>query len=188
VIRAVDATILIGLSTVRGAFTEPIVREMARKTARPIIFPLSNPTERSEATAEDLIRWTNGRALVATGSPSAPVKFDGKIIPIAQCNNVYIFPALGLGVVASQARRVTDGMFLAAARALAENSPASNSADGASLPALLPALTKLRKVSIEIAFAVGVEAQKAGVAPPMAPERLRDVIISTQWTPHYPEL
>ncbi|HML17820.1 MAG TPA: NAD-dependent malic enzyme, partial [Bryobacteraceae bacterium] len=184
VIRTIDATILIGLSTTRGAFTEPIVREMARKTPRPIILPLSNPTERSEATAEDLIRWTNGQALVATGSPSAPVEFGGRKITVAQCNNVYVFPALGLGVVASRARRVTDGMLLAAARALGQNSPALKRPDGP----LLPALKDLRKISTDIAFAVGLEAQKAGVAPPMAPETLREAILATQWMPHYPEL
>ena len=124
VIGQIDATILIGLSTVGGAFSEPIVREMARKVERPIIFPLSNPTTRSEAKAEDLIRWTDGRALVATGSPFAPVNYGGRTIPIAQCNNVYIFPAMGLGVVASGARRVTEPMMLAAARTLGGNSPA----------------------------------------------------------------
>ncbi|HVR24041.1 MAG TPA: NAD-dependent malic enzyme, partial [Candidatus Polarisedimenticolia bacterium] len=124
VIGQIKATILIGLSTVGGAFTEPIVREMARKVDRPIIFPLSNPTSKSEAKAEDLIRWTDGRALVASGSPFAPVSFKGRKIPIAQCNNVYIFPAMGLAVVASGARRVTEPMMLAAARALGANSPA----------------------------------------------------------------
>src|ERR1700693_5564647 len=124
VLEKIEATILTGLSTVGGAFTEPIVREMARKVERPVIFPLSNPTTRSQASAEDLIRWTGGRALVATGSPYAPVRYEGRTIPIAQCNNVFIFPAVGLGVVASRARRVTDGMILAAARALGEQSPA----------------------------------------------------------------
>src|SRR6202040_1732864 len=124
VIGSVDATILIGLSTVGGAFTEGIVREMARKVERPIIFPLSNPTSKSEATAEDLTRWTDGRALVAAGSPFAPVNYNGRKITIAQCNNVHIFPAMGLAVVASGTRRVTDAMMQAAARALAANSPA----------------------------------------------------------------
>ena len=181
VIGAVDATILIGLSTARGAFTEPIVREMARKTPRPIILPLSNPTERSEATAEDLISWTEGRALVASGSPFAPVKFGDRTIPISQCNNVYIFPAVGLGVVASQARRVTDGMMQAAARALAEH---SENPDGA----LLPPLHELRRVAVEIAMAVGLEAQRAGVAPLTTSESLREFVTATQWTPQYPEL
>ncbi len=181
VMGAVDATILIGLSTARGAFTEPIVREMARKTERPIIFPLSNPTERSEATAEDLIRWTDGRALVASGSPFDPVRFGDRTIRIAQCNNVYIFPAVGLGVVASQAQRVTDGMMQAAARALAEQS--QNPEGG-----LLPPLHELRSVAAEIAMAVGLEAQRVGLAPLTTSESLRETVIATQWSPHYPEL
>ena len=119
VVRSIDATVLIGLSTVGGAFTEGIVREMSRKVDRPIIFPLSNPTSRSEATAEDLIHWTEGRALIATGSPFAPVSYGGRSIPIAQCNNVYIFPAMGLGVVApaSDQARTLDGDTRAARRA-----------------------------------------------------------------------
>jgi malate dehydrogenase (oxaloacetate-decarboxylating) len=177
VIAQIEATILIGLSTAQGAFTEPIVREMARKTERPIIFPLSNPTARSEATAGDLIRWTEGRAVVATGSPFEPVPYDGRTIPIAQCNNVYIFPAVGLGVVASKARRVTDGMMQAAARALAENSEA-----------VLPPLHELRRVAVEIAMAVGLEAQRAGVAPLTTSETLREMVTATQWTPDYPQL
>src|ERR1700686_4960885 len=108
VMEKIEATILIGLSTVGGAFSESIVREMARKVQRPIIFPLSNPTSKSEAKADDLIHWTEGRAIVASGSPFAPVNYGGRRIPIAQCNNIFIFPAMGLGVVASGARRVTD--------------------------------------------------------------------------------
>ena len=182
VIGKIEATILIGLSTVGGAFTETIVREMARKVQRPIIFPISNPTIKSEAKAEDLIRWTDARALIATGSPFAPVSYNGRRIPIAQCNNIYIFPAIGLGVVASGARRVTDPMILAAARALAENSPALHDASAS----LLPALTDLRKVAVEIATAVGLEAQKAGVAPKTTEEELRRRVTATQWTPGYP--
>src|SRR5256885_2535944 len=123
VIGQIEATVLIGLSTVGGAFTEPIVPGLARKTDRPVIFPLSNPPANSQAAAEGLIRWTDGRALVAAGAPYAPVKYDGRSIPIAQCNNVFIFPAVGLGVVASGARRGTDGMMLAAGRVLGAYSP-----------------------------------------------------------------
>ena len=158
VIRNVDATILIGLSTQGGAFTESIVREMARKVDRPIIFPLSNPTDRSEAVPEDLLRWTNGRAIVATGSPFAPVEFAGRKIPIAQCNNVYVFPAVGLGLVASGARRVTDRMMMAAGRALGENSPALSDPSAA----LLPALKDLRTIARQIAFEVGDRSTKSG--------------------------
>src|SRR6516162_1387895 len=182
VVGQIEATILIGLSTVGGAFTEPIVREMARKVARPVIFPLSNPTDRSEATAGDLIRWTDGRALVATGSPYEPVRYDGRSIPIAQCNNVFIFPAVGLAVISSGARRVTDGMMLAAARALGEHSPARTDPNGS----LLPALRDVRGVARAIAAAVGLEAQRAGVAPETSPEELRDRVAAAQWTPAYP--
>jgi malate dehydrogenase (oxaloacetate-decarboxylating) len=182
VVGKIDATILIGLSTVGGAFSAAIVREMARKVQRPIIFPLSNPTDRSEAKPEELIQWTEGRALIATGSPFAPVHFDGRTIPIAQCNNVFIFPAVGLGVVASGATRVTDAMMLAAARALAANSPALNDPSAS----LLPPLTDLRRVAVEIAIAVGLEAQKSGHAPKAPEDELREQVIATQWTPAYP--
>jgi malate dehydrogenase (oxaloacetate-decarboxylating) len=181
VIGRVEATVLIGLSTVGGAFTEPIVREMARKVERPMIFPLSNPTTRSEASPEDLIRWTGGRALIATGSPYLPVHYEGRTIPIAQCNNVFIFPATGLGVVASGARRVTDGMMLAAARALGEHSPARTDRNGS----LLPALRDVRAVARTIATAVGLEAQRAGLAPATSPEELRRRVDAAQWTPEY---
>ena len=182
VIGQIRATILIGLSTVGGAFSEPIVREMARKVERPIIFPLSNPTSKSEAKAEDLIGWTDGRALVASGSPFAPVSYKGRKIPIAQCNNVYIFPAMGLGVVASGARRVTEPMMLAAARALGANSPALKDPSAS----LLPPLTDIRRVAADIALAVGIEAQRNGVAPKLSEEELRRRVHERQWTPAYP--
>jgi malate dehydrogenase (oxaloacetate-decarboxylating) len=180
-IGQIDATILIGLSTVAGAFSEKVVREMARKVERPIIFPLSNPTSKSEATAESLIRWTEGRALIATGSPFPSVDYHGRRIPIAQCNNVYIFPAMGLGVVASRARRVTDAMMLAAARTLAVNSPALKDASAS----LLPPLTDLRRVAAAIAVAVGIAAQKDGVAAQIPEDELRERVAPTQWTPGY---
>jgi len=182
VIGKIEAAVLIGLSTVGGAFTEAVVREMASKVKRPIIFPLSNPTDRSEAKAEDLIRWTDGRAVVATGSPFAPVSHAGRTIPVAQCNNVFIFPAMGLGVVASGASRVTNGMMLAAARALAAESPALKDPSAS----LLPPLTDVRRVAAQIAIAVGLEAQKSGLAPKRAEEELRRRVIATQWTPAYP--
>ena len=184
VVERINATILIGLSTVGNAFSESVVREMARKVERPIIFPLSNPTSRSEAKADDLIRWTDGRALVASGSPFAPVNYSGRKIPIAQCNNIYTFPAMGLGVVASGARRVTESMMLAAARTLAGNSPALKDASGS----LLPPLTELRRVAAEIALAVGIEAQKDGVAPKLGEDELRRRVLKTQWSPAYATL
>jgi malate dehydrogenase (oxaloacetate-decarboxylating) len=181
VIRQIDATILIGLSTLPGAFSEDIVREMARKCPRPTILPLSNPTSKSEAVPEDLIRWTDGRALIATGSPFPDVHYQGRTIRIAQCNNVYIFPAMGLALLATQARRVTDTMFLAAAHALAAQSPAVTDP---SAP-LLPALTSLRQAAVEIAFAAAEQAQRDGLAPHTTPEALRNAITSAQWAPQY---
>jgi len=181
VISQVPATILIGLSTVGGAFTEAIVREMARKVERPIIFPMSNPTDRSEATPGDLLRWTEGRALVATGSPFPPVDYGGRRWTIAQCNNVFIFPAVGLGLVASGARRVTDGMLAAAARALSAQSP---SASDPTAP-LLPSVRDLRRVAVDIAVAVGLEAQRVGLAPRTTPEALRAEAVARQWVPQY---
>lgn len=182
VIGEIKATVLIGLSTVGGAFSESIVREMSRKVDRPIIFPLSNPTSKSEARPEDLIRWSSGRALVASGSPFAPVSYDGRKIPIAQCNNVHVFPAMGLAVVASGARRVTQAMMLAAARSLAGNSPALKDPSAS----LLPPLTDIRRVAAEIAIAVGIEAQQDGVAPNISAEELRRRVQKTQWIPSYP--
>jgi malate dehydrogenase (oxaloacetate-decarboxylating) len=182
VIQRIEAMVLIGLSTVGGAFTEAVVREMARKVERPIIFPLSNPTANAEARPEDLLRWTDGRALVATGSPFAPVAHGGRTIPIAQCNNVFVFPAVGLGVVAAGARHVTDGMLLAAARALAQSSPAHKDPAGA----LLPAVRDLRQVAVDIAVAVGLEAQRAGLAPATSADELHAKVCATQWRPAYP--
>lgn len=191
VIHQIRATILIGLSTVANSFTEPMIREMAHKVDRPIIFPLSNPTDRSEAHPADLLRWTDGRALVATGSPFVPVRFAGRMIPISQCNNVYIFPAVGLGVVALRtfpdsvgATRITDGMMIAAARTLAEHSPALKDPNAP----LLPELKDIRSVAIEVALAVASEAERSGAAPgPVSsPSSLRSRILASQWSPAYP--
>jgi malate dehydrogenase (oxaloacetate-decarboxylating) len=182
VVQKAHPTMLIGLSTVTSAFDEPLVRSMAAAVERPLIFPLSNPTTKSEAVPSDLIRWTDGKAIIATGSPFAPVEFGGRTYPIAQCNNVYIFPALGLGAVASQARHVTDGMLLAAAHALAACSPARTNPTGP----LLPPVAQLRAVAMEIAIAVGLEAQRAGIAPKTAPEQLRAIVQASQWIPAYP--
>ncbi|HET6936428.1 MAG TPA: NAD-dependent malic enzyme, partial [Candidatus Angelobacter sp.] len=182
VIGKVDAGILLGLSTLGGAFTEPIIREMARKTERPIIFPLSNPTVNSEAVPADLISWTDGRALVATGSPFPPVKHGGTTFQIAQCNNVFIFPAVGLGVVASRARRVTDEMMIVAARTLAQHSPTAIDPTCS----LLPAVCNLRDVALEIAFAVGREAQNAGLAAQTSEDELRRRVFKSRWEPAYP--
>jgi malate dehydrogenase (oxaloacetate-decarboxylating) len=181
VIGQIDASVLIGLSTVKGVFSEPIVREMAKKTNRPIIFPLSNPTSHSEAEPADLIAWTEGRALVATGSPFAPVTYHGKTMEIAQCNNVFIFPAVGLGVVGSRARRVTDKMMLAAAKTLGNHSPALQDPIGS----LLPRVNSIRDVALDIAYGVGAKAQEEGLAPASEPDALRKKLAESQWFPEY---
>jgi malate dehydrogenase (oxaloacetate-decarboxylating) len=181
VLEVIGATALLGVSAQCGLFDEKAVRTMAAKVERPIIFPLSNPLERCEATPHDLLRWTDGRALIATGSPYAPVTYAGVTRRIAQCNNVYIFPAVGLGVLSVGARRVTDGMMLAAARALGERSPARKD------PAapLLPALEDLLGLTQEIALAVAREAQESGMAPASSEDAVRASIAARFWTPSY---
>jgi malate dehydrogenase (oxaloacetate-decarboxylating) len=181
VIQEARPTILIGVSGQPGAFSEQAIRAMARLVERPIVLPLSNPTSRAEATPADLIAWTEGRALVATGSPFDDVTFQGRRFPIAQCNNSYIFPAVGLGVLASGARRVSDSMFMAAARALAECAPAHKNPHGA----LLPPLAEIREVARVIARAVGMAAQNDHLADPCSPRDLEARISAKMWEPHY---
>jgi malate dehydrogenase (oxaloacetate-decarboxylating) len=182
VVHQVDVGVLLGLSTAAGAFTEDIVRELAGKTERPIIFPLSNPTSRAEAHPAELDEWTDGRALIATGSPFAPLRRDGVERPIAQCNNVYIFPAMGLAVTAAQATRVTDEMMRVAATTLGEASPALDNPDSP----LLPAWSDLPDVAVRIAHAVGVQAVADGVAPKRSDEELSERIAQVHWAPEYP--
>jgi malate dehydrogenase (oxaloacetate-decarboxylating) len=182
VVHHVDAGVLLGLSTAAGAFTEEIVRELAQKTARPIIFPLSNPTSRAEAHPAELDEWTDGRALIATGSPFAPLHRNGVERPIAQCNNVYIFPAMGLAVTAAQATRVTDEMMRVAAATLGDASPALTDPDRP----LLPAWSDVPDVAIHIAHAVAVQAVADGVAPKRSDDELTERIAQVRWTPEYP--
>jgi malate dehydrogenase (oxaloacetate-decarboxylating) len=184
VVRRVEPTVLIGLSTAKGAFTEEIVRQMASGCERPVIFPLSNPTSHAEADPADLARWTDGRALVATGSPFPPLKIDGREVPVAQANNVYVFPAIGLAVTASRASRVTDRMMVAAARAVGRCAVRSAPDDGVPAP-LLPPLRDMRDAAREIAVAAAVAAVEDGVAPEATEEELRAAVARTQWTPQY---
>jgi malate dehydrogenase (oxaloacetate-decarboxylating) len=184
VARRVRPTVLIGAAAQPGAFTEAIVRELARHAPRPIIFPLSNPTALSEAAPADLLAWTGGRALVATGSPFPPVSDGGRTIRIGQCNNAYIFPGVGLGVIAAGARRVSDAMFVAAARALSAGSPARRDPDDA----LYPPVEELRAVARRVASAVGLQAQRDGAADEVAPDELERRIAAAMWTPRYPRL
>ncbi len=175
-------TVLIGTSTQPGAFSEPIVRTMAAAVERPIILPLSNPTSRCEALPEDLLRWTDGRALVATGSPFPPVDHDGRRHVIAQANNALVFPGLGLGVVVSRARRISDAMIAAAAQAVAELSDVRR--PGA---ALLPPVDDLRLVSA----AVGIAVARAAAAEGLAEVELSDPVQQVHeamWRPEYPHV
>ena len=180
VVNNVRPTILIGTSGQQGAFSEDIVREMARHVARPVIFPLSNPTSKSEATPSDLLNWTGGRALIATGSPFPAVTHNGRLIKIGQCNNAFIFPGVGLGVIAARARRVTDGMFSAAARVLSEFSPALSDPDGP----LFPPLEVVQQVSYRVALAVGTEAVQSGLTS-LSLDSLERAITDKMWSPQY---
>jgi malate dehydrogenase (oxaloacetate-decarboxylating) len=183
VVTRVRPTALIGLSTAGGAFTEAVVRQMAATCVRPVIFPLSNPTSHSEADPADLARWTEGRALIATGSPFPPLEVRGREMPVAQANNVYVFPAVGLAVTASHAMRVTDRMMVAGARALGESAAGFHLA-GDSIP-LLPPLGRMRDAAREVALAVALAAVDEGVAPEASEADLRAAIAEAQWVPQY---
>lgn len=181
VVRNAKPTVLIGVSGQPGLFTEEVIRTLAANCERPIVLPLSNPTSRVEAVPSDIIQWTDGKALIATGSPFAPVNYQGKIYNISQCNNSYIFPGIGLGVIASGATRVTDNMLMASSNALADCSPklADIEAD------LLPDINEIQKVSNIIAFKVAKAAMEDGVAPLLSDDELRQAIKDNFWKPQY---
>lgn len=173
--------ILIGVSGQPGLFTKEVIQTMHAHCERPIVFPLSNPTSRVEATPEDIINWTDGQALVATGSPFAPVEYKGKLFEIVQCNNSYIFPGIGLGVLACGAKRVTDAMLMSASRALASCSPMATNGDGA----LLPPLEDIQDVSRQIAKMVAKTAQLQGQALQISDAALDEAIEANFWQPEY---
>ena len=181
VMRNAKPTVLIGVSGQAGAFTETVVRAMAQSVERPVIFPLSNPTSRCEATPQQLIEWTDGRALIGTGSPFAPVQWNGKLMQVDQTNNSYIFPGVGLGVLAVNARRVTDAMFMVAGKVVASMSPTLKDRHGR----LLPPVDQLRAVSVAVAKAVAVQAQVDGVADPCDEAAVGARIASIVWEPRY---
>ncbi|MWJ29038.1 oxaloacetate-decarboxylating malate dehydrogenase [Halomonas sp. ZH2S] len=176
-------TVLIGVCGRKGIFTESVIRTMHAGCENPVIMPLSNPTSQAEALPEDVIRWTDGKALVATGSPFAPVVYEGRTYPIAQCNNAYIFPGIGLGVVAARATRVTDDMLMSASRALAREAPLVKEGKGS----LLPPLSRIKEISKSIAFEVAAQAQQNGVALKTGGTELRNAIERASWTPEYRE-
>jgi malic enzyme len=182
--KAVDLakpTVLIGTSATAGVFTESIVRKMAQLNPRPIILPLSNPTSKSECTPEDAIRWSDGRALVATGSPFAPVSHNGRRFRVGQANNAFIFPGVGLGVTVARARRVTDGMFLAAARALAKQTTEADLREGA----LFPELQRIRECSHAVACATIQQAVAEGHAEETLLRNVEQRVRRAMWFPEY---
>jgi malate dehydrogenase (oxaloacetate-decarboxylating) len=181
VVKNAKPTALIGVSGQTGAFTEDVIRAMAGTAERPVIFPLSNPTSRSEATPEDLMKWTEGRALVGTGSPFPVVTWNGRQVPVDQTNNSYIFPGIGLGILSVDARRVTDGMFMAAAKSLAGLSPARDNKSGR----LMPPVSELRSVSFTVAKAVALQAINDGVAERLDEQALESRIHANVWEPVY---
>ena len=181
VVRNGKVTVLVGVSAQAGTFTEEIVRVVAGNTPRPIVFPLSNPTSKSEAVPADIMRWTEGRALIGTGSPFAPVDVDGKLVPISQVNNSYIFPGLALGILVSRALHVSDGMIMAAAKVLASLSPARQNPEAP----LLPPIADSRKVSLLVAEGVAKQAIAEGLAEARDEATLRAQLRAYVWNPVY---
>jgi malic enzyme len=184
VVTALQPTVLIGTTGTPGCFTEQVVRAMAVHCDRPAIFPFSNPTSKSEAIPADLLNWTHGRALIATGSPFAPVTFDGRSIRFAQGNNVYVFPGVGLGALIVQAREVNDEMFAAAAAALAQCVTTENLEAGL----LYPPLRQLRSVTARVATAVARAARETGVGCDLVDDAIVEAVKAAMWTPAYPRL
>ena len=181
VVANAQPTVLIGTSGQPGAFSEAVVRSMAKRVRRPVLLILSNPTERAEATPQDLDAWTEGRAIIGTGSPFPPLKRNGKDFRVDQTNNAYVYPGIGLGAIVADARRISDGMFLAAARTVAEFSPAKRD------PAanLLPPLVEIRKLSFHVALAVAKQAQAEGLADPHVRRAFAAAVRAKMWEPLY---
>jgi len=179
-VRNARPTILIGCSTVAGAFTDEVISTMASNTPRPVIMPLSNPTEKAEATPQKVLELTGGKALIATGSPFGRVTFAGRKIEISQCNNALIFPGIGLGMIISEASSLSDGMLLAASEKLADLNQADDSPNS-----LLPGFSEIRRLSAEVAFAVARQAVAEKLAPPASDEEFNDRLEAAVWHPVY---
>ena len=178
VVRHYKPSVLIGVSGVKGLFTETAIKTMASHSEKPIILPLSNPTSKAEATAEDIITWTDGAAIIATGSPFEDVKHNGEVHRISQSNNVYVFPGVGLGALASNATKITDEMLLAAAVAVADPNPTLDAG-------VLPPLVDVPEVSTRIAKAVAKVGASQGVADKLSDEELEQRIAEIRWEPNY---
>jgi len=180
-IRALQPTALVGVSTMPKAFDQRVVEEMSRLNARPMIFALSNPTSKAECSAEEAYRWSKGQAIYASGSPFPPCVLDGRTFVPGQGNNAYIFPGVGLGVVAARARHVTDRMFAAAARTLASLVQEEDLALGR----IYPALTRIREVSAHIGVAVAEVAFEDGLAEVPRPADVKALVKGEMWRPEY---
>ncbi len=181
VMNCAKPDILIGVSGVAGLFTEAVVKAMKKHCALPIIMPLSNPIKQIEARPEKIIEWTEGQVIIATGSPFKPIEYQGNTYPVAQCNNSYIFPGIGLGVLAVKARRISDDMLRIASETLAAASPLANTGEGG----LLPPLTQLAELSKKIAFEVAKVAMQQGHALELDDESLQKKIDANFWKPEY---
>jgi len=181
VVKALRPTALIGTSGEPGTFTEDVIRELAAGSERPVVLPLSNPTANTEARPADVLRWSDGRALVATGSPFEPVRWDGREIRIGQANNVFVFPGVGLGLLVSEARTVTEAMFTAAAAALARCVADDDLANGG----LFPRVRELRRVTAHVAEAVVRAARDVGIGRPLSNPAIRAAVAAAMWEPRY---
>ena len=184
VVRAVRPTVLVGVCGQAGMFTEPVIRTLAEGAERPLVLPMSNPTSKAEARPADVIRWTEGRALVATGSPFEPVDFGGRRIRIGQSNNAFVFPGFGLGVLVSEAREVTDAMFAVAAERLAAEVRDEDLAAGS----LFPSQSRIRAVQAEVAAAVVRQAREESVGRPIGDTAIPAAVRAAMWDPRHPEV
>jgi malate dehydrogenase (oxaloacetate-decarboxylating) len=181
VVRNAKPTVLVGVTAKRGLFSAEILESVAKNTDRPVVLALSNPTAKTECTPEDVARATDGRGLMATGSPFAPLDWKGKVITTSQCNNLYMFPGMGLGALVAKAPKVTDRMFLAASKALSAMVTPEQEAQGL----LLPPMKGIREVSARVAKAVAVEARDSGLGRLLEDSELERQIRKSQWEPHF---
>jgi malate dehydrogenase (oxaloacetate-decarboxylating) len=181
VVHHAKPTVLIGVTAKRGLFSEPLLAEVGRNTERPVFLALSNPTSRTECTPEEVARATDGRGLIATGSPFEPIEWKGRTLCVSQCNNLYIFPGMGLGALVSKASKVTDGMFLAGTRAISALVTSQQEADGM----LLPPMKDIREVSVAVAVAVGREARDQGLGRRVDDAKLERLVRKAQWNPAF---
>jgi malate dehydrogenase (oxaloacetate-decarboxylating) len=173
--------VLIGTSGQPATFTREVLQQMAKNSKRPVILALSNPTKKSECTPDEASRATKGKCFIGTGSPFPPVKLLGKKVKVPQCNNMYIFPGVGLGAIISMASKVTDKMFTAASKALASMVSRKKAEKGE----LLPEINEIRKVSERVAFAVAREARESGIGVRLSDDELKELVKNAMWQPEY---